>query len=302
MALDVFQEITDRIAAQLESGVRPWSKPWTTKAGGFAADLPHNIEGRPYRGANVFWLWLQADAKGYETPLWLTFKQCTARGGKIIKGEKGTPVFFWKIGKVEDKATGEERKSFLVRQYFVWNIAQTEGVKLPKAQAVAPRDVPEPERIEAAETLLAATGCDIRHGGDRAFYSPTFDRVQLPARDDFLTVDGYYSTAFHEVGHWTGHKSRLDREYGKRFGDEAYAFEELVAELTSAFVCASQGFASVDRPDHASYIGNWLRVLKDDKRAFVTAAGAAQKAADLILGKVFKVEAEEEAPAEEIAA
>lgn len=294
MRNDVFQQITDSIAAQLEQGVRPWSQPWTATQTDSRA-LPHNIAGRSYRGANVFWLWLIGQQRGYETPCWLTYKQAEAAGGNVRKGEKGSDVFFWKVGKVEDKETGEERKSFLVRQYKVFNIAQTEGIELPAEPKPAER--PEPERIAAAEAMIAATGADIRHGGGEAFYMPSLDRVQMPPREAFHNADGYYSTLFHEVGHWTGHESRLNRTFGKRFGDDAYAFEELVAELTAAFVCSSQGFASIERPDHAAYIGDWLNVLKGDKRAFVTAAAAAQRAADLILGKA-KAEAEAEPVAE----
>lgn len=294
---DIFQEITDRIAAQLEQGVRPWAKPWTDKAGAFAVDLPHNIDRRPYRGANVFWLWMIGQERGYESPMWMTFNQAKARGGAVRKGEKGTRVFFWKFDKVKDKETGEDKNRVMVKSYTVFNIAQCDDVKLPaRAAAVA---TTEPERIEAADELVETTGATICHGGNQAFYAPSLDRVQMPDRDAFMTVDGYYSTLFHELGHWTGHESRLAREYGKRFGDGAYAFEELVAELTSAFVCASQGFASIERPDHAQYIGHWLKTLKGDPRAFITAAGAAQKAADLILGKAR--EAEEAEPVAEAA-
>lgn len=282
---DIFQEITDRIAAQLEQGARPWSKPWDASAA--MPDLPRNFEGKPYRGGNVFWLWATAQAMGYSSPVWLTFKKAKERGASVRKGEKGTPVFFWKIGEYEDKKTGETRKSFMVRQYTVFNADQCDGLELPAPKP--PR--PEPERIAAAEELIAATGATVRHGGSRAFYSPSTDHVQMPPRNTFHDADGYYSTHFHELGHWTGHESRLAREFGKRFGDDAYAFEELVAELTAAFVCASQGFANVDRADHASYIAAWLRRMKDDPKAFVTAAGAAQKAADLILGTAKAEEA-----------
>lgn len=292
---DIFQEITDRIAAQIEQGVRPWSKPWSDKRS-VAIDLPHNIAGRPYRGANVFWLWCAQEARGYPTACWLTFKQAQAAGGTVRAGEKGTLVFFWKIGKVEDKATGEERKTFMHRTYTVFNVAQCDGIEAP----AKPEPLPEPERIAAAESIMAATGALIVHGGNQAFYMPALDRVQLPERDQFVSADGYYSTAFHELGHWTGHESRCKREFGKRFGDQAYAFEELIAELTSAFVCASQGFASIDRPDHASYLANWLKIFKGDAKAFIKAASEAQKAADLILGRSF--EAAESEPVESVAA
>lgn len=215
-----------------------------------------------------------------------------------MKGEKGTPVFFWKFTTYEDEKTGEKKQSVTVRTYYVFNIAQCEGVKTPKAPV--PRT--EPERIAAAEALLAATGANVQFGGSQAYYAPGPDVVVLPPRAAFKSVDGFYSTAFHEVGHWTGHPSRLNREFGKRFGDDAYAFEELVAELTTALVCASEGFVNEDRPDHAAYLKHWLGILKGDNRAFITAAGAAQKAADFILSAAVAAEDGEAEGGEEVLA
>lgn len=276
---EVFQKIADTIAGKLEMGVRPWAKPWTSRPG--AITMPHNIEGRAYRGANVFWLWMEQEARGYAEPVWLTFKQAQAKGGSVIRGEKGTKVFFWSRTKRKDKATGEERDSFFAKAYTVFNIAQCEGIELPKVEAVADR--PELERIAAADALMAATGADIRYGGDKAFYAPSADRIQLPAFEDFVSVDGFYSTAFHELGHWTGADHRLKRVFGREFGDDAYAFEELVAELTAAFVCASQGFASVERDDHAAYIGHWSKRIRSNPKAFIQACSKAQAAAEYIL-------------------
>lgn len=287
---DLFQEITDRITAQLATGVRPWAQPWKAGATLQTVELPHNIAGRQYRGANAFWLLMAQQAHGYARPLWLTFKQALDHGGNVRKGEKGTAVFFWKFDAREDKDTGEIKRSVMVRQYTVFNIAQCDNLEIPALQPTKPLF----ERIEAAEALAAGTGAVIHFGGARAFYSPTRDEVHMPAREAFRSADGLYSTLFHELGHWTGHSSRLAREYGKRFGDEAYAFEELVAELTAAFVCGSQGFASVEREDHAAYLGSWLKVLKQDSRAFITAAAHAQRAADLILKNTFGEETGEE--------
>ena len=276
---EVFKKIADTIAGKLEMGVRPWAKPWTSRPGAIA--MPHNIEGRAYRGANVFWLWLEQEARGYAEPIWLTYKQAEAKGGNVIKGERGTKVFFWSRTKRKDKATGEERDSFFAKAYTVFNIAQCEGIELPKVEA--PADRPELARIAAADALMAATGADIRYGGHRAFYAPSVDRIQLPAFEDFVSVDGFYSTAFHELGHWTGADHRLKRVFGREFGDDAYAFEELVAELTSAFVCASQGFASIERDDHAEYIGCWIKRIKSNPKAFIQACSKAQAAAEFIL-------------------
>lgn len=289
---DLFQEITDRIAGQLASGTRPWAQPWRNGVAPLALSMPHNVAGRPYRGANVFWLWAEAEAKGYARPAWLTFKQALEAGGAVRKGEKATPVLFWKFDQVQDDASGEISKRVMVRQYSVFNVEQCDGLQLDELQ---PKTLTEPERIDAAEAMIAATGARIVFGGDRAFYTPTRDFIQLPERAAFKSADGFYSTAFHELGHWTGHTARLGREYGRKFGDEAYAFEELVAELCAAFVCASNGFANIEREDHAAYLQSWLKVLKGDSRAFITAASHAQRAADLVMGTKFAREAEDQA-------
>jgi antirestriction protein ArdC len=280
MSRDLFQEITDLITAQLDNGVMPWVKPWREGAAAVgSATMPHNVKGRPYRGANAFWLDLIGTSKGYAQPVWLTFNQAREMGGSVRKGEKGTAVFFWKFDKKPDPANpGKLKDSVMVRQYIVFNLDQCEGLTVaePKARTLQ-------ERVEAAEALAEATGAVISYGGARAFYSPHFDSVQMPDRGSFKSADGLYGTLFHELGHWTGHDSRLKRDFKGRFGSEAYAFEELVAELTAAFICGSQGFTALARPDHASYIDSWLKVLKGDKRAFITAASQAQKAADFIL-------------------
>lgn len=286
---ELFRKIANDLSAKLEAGVRPWAKPWSAQPS--PSDLPHNVTtGKAYRGANVFWLWMAQAAGGYPTAQWLTYNQAKALGGNVAKGQKGTPCFYWAVKKGEN-AKGEETSRMLPVSFTVFNVAQCEG--LPQAAPVEPK--PEAARIAAAEALMAATGARIQHGGNQAFFVPSQDYIQLPAFDAFRSPDDYYSTAFHELGHWTGHESRLNREFGKRFGDDAYAFEELVAELTAAFVCGSQGFASFARDDHAQYLGHWIKRLRDDPKAFITAASAAQKAADLILSAG---EAASAAPAE----
>jgi antirestriction protein ArdC len=261
-------------------------------------EIPHNLKsGKAYRGANVFWLWLAQEANGYDSAAWLTYKQAAEMGGNVRKGEKGTPVFFWSKWEKEDKATGKKEAGMFAKAYTVFNVAQCEGIELP---APAER-IPEGERMAAAEALIAATGAKIVHGGTRAFYQPSGDLIRLPVFEDFANADGYYCTAFHEIGHWTGAEHRLNRTFGKRFGDDAYAFEELVAELTAAFVCGSQGFASVERDDHAAYLANWIRVLRNDSGAFVTAASAAQKAADYILASAAPAQGEAEPEGETLA-
>jgi antirestriction protein ArdC len=286
---ELFQTITDRIIAQMEAGVRPWAKPWSDCSVGADYSLPHNLSGRPYRGANMFWLAMAQSARGYDSPVWMTFNQAKAAGGSVKKGERGTPVFFWKFDEKIDPKTNKKTKTVWAKGYTVFNLAQVEGVKVPKR-----RERTAAERHAEAEALMDATGAKISYGGNRACFIPALDMVQLPVREAFKAPDFFYATAFHEIGHWTGHESRLDRQFGKRFGDQAYAFEELVAELTAAFVTGHLGLANPEREDHAAYLQNWLDVLKDDPKAFITAAGKAQAAADYILKAAEAVEAEED--------
>jgi antirestriction protein ArdC len=273
---ELFAQIADALAAKIEAGVAPWHKPWTA-----ASALPHNLSGRTYRGANSFWLSLLQDAKGYSQPVWLTFNQAKAAGGGVKKGEKGTAVFFWSFNEKLNAATGKVEKLVWAKTYTVFNIDQTEGVEHKAADPLAQPSLFE--RNIAADDLIAATGAVIKHGGDRACYIPSSDVICLPHKEAFANADAYYATAFHEIAHWTGAASRLDRTKGKLFGDPAYAFEELVAELTAAFVCGALGFDNPARDDHAAYLQGWAKVLRSDPKALITAAGKAQKAADLIL-------------------
>ena len=273
---ELFAQITDALLVKIEAGVLPWHKPWTAETA-----LPHNLSGRTYRGANSFWLSLLQDAKGYSQPVWLTFNQAKAAGGVVKKGEKGTAVFFWSFTDKKNEATGKVEKLVWAKAYTVFNLDQCEGVEHKAANPLARPTIFE--RNVAADDLIAATGAVIKHGGDRACYVPSTDVICLPHKESFNQSDSYYSTAFHEIAHWTGSEKRLKRTFGKRFGDEAYAVEELVAELTASFVCAALGFDNPARDDHAAYLQGWIKVLKNDKKAFITAAGKAQKAADLIL-------------------
>lgn len=290
---DVFETITNAIVAQLEAGTRPWAKPWKDGAAQ-PENWPRNYKGRSYRGANVFWLQVAQQTMGYDSSVWLTFNQAKEAGGSVRKGEKGTLVFFWKFEKKTDPATGELKQVCWAKTYVVFNVAQCDGVAAPKARTLAPMQ----ERVQAAEDLATATGAKISWGGNRAFYSPAFDSVQMPPREAFKGADELYGTLFHELGHWTGHESRHARDFKGRFGTEAYAFEELIAELTAAYVCGSAGFSAPAREDHAAYLASWLKVLKGDKRAFITAASKAQKAADFLLA--FGESAEDELEPEEI--
>jgi len=286
---DIYERVTDRIVAGLEDALERrnaghgYKLPWTmTAAGG----EPRSLHGKSYRGIN--WALLKMLATVYPSQLFGTYHGWQERGGQVRKGEKGIPVVFWKWLKVADKDTGEDTEIPFARGFTVFGAEQVDGFDLDaymKRQAEALPDVAE--RIEAAERAFAGyqdrEGLPVRHGGNRAFYSPGADVVQMPAREAFRSSEGYYSTLAHELTHSTGHQRRLSRQYGKRFGDHAYAVEELVAELGAAMLCGSLGIEAEPREDHADYIASWLRVLKDDKRAVVSAAAHAQKAADLVL-------------------
>lgn len=284
MKADIYERITAAIVAELEKGVRPWLKPWSAEhaAGRITRPLRHN--GTPYNGINVVMLWSAAVAQGFAAPIWMTFRQAQELGAHVRKGEKGNLVVFAsKITRTEtDEGTGEEQERDIpfLKGYTVFNVEQIEGLPA-HFHAMAEPQLDPVQRIAQADGFFAATGADIRHGGDRAFYSVTDDRVQMPPFEVFRDAESYYATLAHECTHWTRHPSRLAREFGrKRWGDEGYAMEELVAELGSAFLCADLGLALEPRPDHAAYIESWLKVLKNDKRAVISAASYAQRAAD----------------------
>ena len=289
MARDLYQEVTDKIVESLEQGCAPWVRPWVSNArfGG----MPHNaISGKAYRGINVALLFTPQ----YATQGWMTFKQAIDVGANVRKGEKGSMIVFYKPFAVTDRNAAPdengnraERMIPLLKCFHVFNVEQVEN--LPAKFAPVTDERPEIERHAAADELMGKA--TVRHGGDRAFYAPSVDAIQLPNPQDFENVASYYGTALHELTHWTGHASRLAREYGKRFGDQAYAREELVAEMGAAYLCAHVGIAG--KLQHPEYIANWLQVLKGDKRAVLMAASAAQKAADYVTG--YKVEESAEA-------
>ena len=284
---DVYTRVTDRIVADLEKGIRSWMKPWSAEhaAGKISRPLRHN--GTPYRGMNVLLLWGEAVAKGYAAPIWMTFKQALEFDAHVRKGEHGSLVVYANsITKTETNAKGEdtEREIPFLKGYTVFNVEQIDG--LPAHYYAKPENpLALSERIESADHFLTATGAAIHHGGNRAFYAPGRDLVQMPPFEAFRDKESYYATALHELTHWTSHKSRLDRSFdAKRFGDDGYAREELVAELGAAFLCADLGITPEIRDDHAAYLGHWLTVLKEDKRAIFSAAAHAQRAADFLQG------------------
>ena len=304
MKNDIYQNITDQIIADIESGSAKggdWVMPWH-KDGNGGAGFPVSLStGKPYRGVNVIALWCSASRQGFASNLWGTFKQWQAQGANVRKGEKGTKVVFWKQLRKEDtNAKGEavERVIPLLKQFTVFNASQVDGFsgEIAPEPTGSDRDG-EAEVIETAEAIIANTGAQINYGGDRACYVPSVDQVFMPHREQFKATDTstaterFYSVAFHELAHWTGADHRLARGKGNAFGSSDYAFEELVAELSAAFTCATVGVASSPRADHAQYIENWLGKLKNDKRYIFEAAKHATKAADFIMGQEAQAKA-----------
>lgn len=279
MARNPHQEVTARILQSLEAGVAPWVKPWSATAG---RNQPMNvISGKAYQGVNAILLW--GNVGRFATPHYLTYKQALDLGGHVRKGETGFQIVkvLQMIAKPKaDAPADQEGRAFSTMKFYtVFNVDQCEG--LPARVFETPEFKPNnsDERDATIEEFIALTGADYAEtGGDRAFCRG--DQVRMPTFESFKSAALYYATAFHELAHWTGRASRLNREFGKRFGDRAYAAEELVAELTSAFLCAE--FSIDGNLQHAEYVGNWIALLKDDAKAFFTAASAAQKAADYL--------------------
>ena len=292
---DIYTRVTDRIISDLESGVRTWLKPWSAEhtAGIISRPLRHN--GIPYQGMNILLLWGEALEKGYVAPIWLTYKQAQELGGHVRKGEKSALVVYAnKLTRTETDDKGEEVETQIpfMKGYSVFNVEQIEG--LPAHYYAKPENpLPLSERLDHVERFLVNTGAKIRYGGNRAYYSPAQDYIQMPPFEAFKDRESFYSTVCHESVHWTSHKSRLDRSFNaKRFGDNGYAREELVAELGAAFLSADLGITPEIREDHAAYIGYWLKVLQEDKRAIFSAAAHAQRAADFLQGLQGKEVAE----------
>ena len=283
---DVYTRATNKIIADLEQGVRTWTKPWSVTHMAGRITRPLRQSGQPYRGVNVLLLWAEAVANGYSAPIWMTYKQASALSAHVRKGEYGTMVVYAdRIIKAEVNNDGEQVQAEIpfLKAYTVFNVEQIEG--LPQQYYAQPtRPLPLTERSADVDGFLTRTGAQIRHGGNTAFYSHDRDHIQLPPFQAFADAESYYATALHELTHWTKHPSRLDRDFGrKRFGDEGYAREELVAELGAAFLCADLGITPTVRADHAAYLQHWLAVLQRDKRAIFTAAAHAQKAADYLM-------------------
>lgn len=280
----LYAEVTARVIAELEQGRLPWVQPWDGAACG--CTMPENgATGRRYSGINILILWGAVIKLGFASQRWLTFRQALNLGGHVRRGEKGTVVCYadrFTPRAEEERARDEDRQARQVaflKRFTVFNVDQCDD--LPEELLRIPEFPEERETIPHAQALIASTGADFRIAGAQAFYSPDVDFVQVPPQQAYPEQINWYRTALHELGHWTGHRSRLDRDFSGRFGSRSYAREELVAEMASAFVCASLSITPTVR--HADYIGSWLEVLREDEKAIFRAASAASKAADYLL-------------------
>jgi antirestriction protein ArdC len=260
--------------------VKPWKRPWNT--GGAGLPLRHN--GEPYRGINVLVLWMAMAARGYTSPYWMTYRQAAALGGQVRKGERATAVTYTNIFQRQQEmpdGTQEERSIWFLKSYAAFNACQIDSLPARFFPSGGDAVATPGERIDEAEAFFANTGALIRTGGYQAYYAPDADIIQMPPREAFVYPEAYYATLAHEMGHWTGHPSRLAREtLSRRHSDEARAVEEILAELTAAFTCASLGIDHDLKADSTAYIGSWLRVLAQDKRFIFVAAAHAQRACD----------------------
>ena len=282
---DFYQEVTNKIVAAIEAGTPPWVRPWSV-----SDQRPKNAAtGRLYRGINSLLLGLEAQARGYASGAWLTYRQAAALNAQVRGGEHGTSVVLYKLHEVDDaKAEGEKKIVPLLRTFTVFNIAQIDD--LPETPT-RPTQPAWDSHLEA-DLLLSSSGADIRHGAPKAYYTTVMDRIHLPVKHAFKDQGAYYATALHELTHWTGHPARCNRNLSGRFGNDSYAIEELIAEMGSAFLCAH---CRIDgKLQHAAYLHSWLQVLRADKKAIFTASAKAQQAADFLLGSV-ETESEEEA-------
>jgi antirestriction protein ArdC len=285
MKRDLYSDVTARILQQLEAGVVPWDRPFQAGSG-----IPMNaVTNRPYSGINVLLYWLSG-AAGYAKPRYLTYKQAQEAGGNVRKGEHGTKLYFFKQLTVADKATGDDKTIPMLREYTVFNVAQCDGLPAHIVDGPDVKSLNRDEREAFADAFIAATGADFREGTGKPCYVPSKDFISMPSFAAFKSQPTFYSVAFHELVHWTGAKSRLDRDFSGRFGTRAYAAEELVAELGAAFLNAEFGFDNVAQ--NAAYLATWIQLLKDDARAIFTAASKASKAAEYLRGLAIAEPAE----------
>lgn len=282
---NLYEQITRRIIAELEAGRVPWVQPWDSSKASIG--MPYNaVSDRRYSGINVLTLWDAIVSRGFASHAFLTFRQALALGGHVRRGEQGIGVIYTRrfIPKEERRRADNEGREpsggipFL-KWFTVFSVEQCEG--LPAHICEPPPPIPEGLILPQAEALIEATGADFRIGGPSAYYSPRHDYVQVPRPDDFHDPVNWHRTAFHELSHWVGGAARLDRDQTGSFGSIAYGREELIAEMSGAFVCAALGITPTLR--HADYLGSWLEIIRKDSRAILRAASAASKAADYLL-------------------
>ncbi len=282
--VSLYEEITAKIVRELENGTVPWVKPWASSNAPLG--MPRSASTRKfYSGVNVLILWMAVIEHGYRAQEWLTFRQAQALGGSVRKGEHGTTIcyadsFIPKAERERAREQGEDPSAIpFLKRFTVFNVEQCDG--LPAHVRPKPPILSEITLCPDAEHLIAATGARIVEGAGEAFYHRGDDLIRIPSREAFVSTSDFYCTVLHELGHWTAHPSRLGRDLQNRFGSEAYAREELIAELTSAFLCAHLGI--VPQVRHADYLANWLQILTSDPRAIFHAASQASKASDFIL-------------------
>jgi antirestriction protein ArdC len=290
---DIYTRVTAEIVSAIEAGAGDWHMPWHHD--GSAITRPANVaSGKAYRGINTLALWIAAQAHGYGSGLWGTYRQWNMLGAQVRKGEQATAIVFWKrIGQTKDEpetdaSDGEDRRRFVARGYAVFNRSQVDGYD-PSEQPV----LPESERVAHADAFLAALNIPVTYGAEAAYYQIAADRIFMPDFSAFHNAAGYVATLAHECAHATGAKHRLDRDFGARFSREALAVEEITAELTAALILADLGLAHHPRADHAAYLESWLKVLKRDTRAIFTAASKAQAAADWMHEQQPKTESDD---------
>ena len=294
MKTDISATITATIIAKLEAGTKPWVKPWT----GQPISRPLRHCGSAYRGINTLILWMAAEERGYISPYWMTYRQAIILKGQVRKGEKSSQAVFYKTlvtkdgradqDSIDDNAVGsgdEGQTRRLLCQYAVFNAEQIDGLPahfypIPKP----PQKIPESIHRPRLEAIFAKIPAAVRHNGNQAYYNRARDEIVLPAIDQFPNFEAYFAVRAHETAHWTGAKRRLDRTFGKRFGDAAYAMEELIADIAAAILGATLGLPEAQLDNHASYLAHWLKVLKSDKTAILTAASKADEAVNFILG------------------
>jgi antirestriction protein ArdC len=276
---DLHQQITDRIIEAMEQAQGTGKRLWDAQP-----SLPLNLTtGKPYTGINTLILWAAGLKHGYNSPYWLTYRQAATLGGQVRQGERSELCVFykpWEAEQTTDAGETEIRRGAVLKSFRLFNWDQIDGIEAPATEAR-----PAFVAIEEAERILSASPATIHLGGTQAFYRRTDDTIHLPERARFTSPEAFYSVALHEMTHSTGHPSRLDRTFGERFGDDAYAMEELVAEMGSAFLTAEIGILNATLENHADYLASWIKVLKSDKRAILTAAAAASKAHGYIKGR-----------------